>query len=151
MPKTLMDLTIHLFWKRKFPNSSSWLHERKRREAHEPGKWPELLTTHLATTQPDLKGSQSTSLGNFFLGWEASVCVPLQMFPVLLHTSSAVTMAITLTPSSHTICQKSWHVCGKGPCVAIQCHSSPPTVTQGKEREELLHITAQLSYGCLTC
>ncbi|KAK2501046.1 hypothetical protein MC885_002319 [Smutsia gigantea] len=30
-------------------------------------------------------------------------------------TSSEVTMAITFTPCSHTICQKSWHVCGRGP------------------------------------
>jgi hypothetical protein len=36
-----------------------------------------------------------------------------------LLTSSAVTMAITFTPCSHTICQKSWHVCGKGPWVAM--------------------------------
>lgn len=51
------------------------------------------------------------------------------MFSEMLHTSSAVTIAITFTPSSHTICQKSWHVVGKGPCVAMYCHSSPPTWT----------------------
>lgn len=34
-------------------------------------------------------------------------------------TSSAVTMAITFAPCSHTICQKSWHVCGRGPWVAM--------------------------------
>lgn len=40
-------------------------------------------------------------------------------YSVTSRTSSAVTMAITFTPCSHTICQKSWHVCGRGPWVAM--------------------------------
>ena len=44
-------------------------------------------------------------------GTDGGVPVPL--------TSSAVTMAITFAPCSHTICQKSWHVCGRGPWVAM--------------------------------
>lgn len=34
-------------------------------------------------------------------------------------TSSAVTMAMMDTPCSQTICQKSWHVLLRGPCVAM--------------------------------
>lgn len=50
--------------------------------------------------------------------WGAQPC---PLIPIRLHrpTSSAVTMAITLAPCSHTICQNSWHVCGSGPCVAM--------------------------------
>lgn len=81
------------------------MHAKEKRICRELGPWEGGWAAKTPTQSPP-SGPPPTASGT-----DGSSASPL--------TSSAVTMAITFTPCSHTICQKSWHVCGRGPWVAM--------------------------------